>query len=724
MPVTPTRCRICESACGLLATVEDQTVTRLAPDPDHPLSRGYACRKGPAFTEVQNHPRRVTRPLLRPEGWRAWEHPPPLGPTSWEDTLTAVGTRLSTIADAHGPDSVGLFLGNASGHSLGAVLGGEALRGGAGTRKTYSALTLDNSEMFVVLEQVMGNPMASFLADYEHADLVVLIGTDPVASQPSQIQSRPGAIPHLLDRARDDQLIVVDPRRSDTARRASLHLRPRPGGDAAMLAWLVREALASPAHRRKAETDPLLRPGELATLAKAMGPFDVGRAAAATGLSPDELRGLRDHLLAAERPLVWSGLGVLLGPDGTVGYWLTVTLQALLSGIDRRGGYLHQRGAIDLPTLTARIGTKGSDPALRSRIGGFPAVLGTVASATLADDVLTPGEGQLKALVVVGGNPAVSLPDTVRAQRALSSLDLLVCVDLFVNDTGALADAVLPAATGLERDESALHTGPQRPEALLAVDRAVTHPRGDCRTDWRILLDLCRAAGWAPFGSRLADLGLKATGIGPLGIGQAANLLSPLPWRAVAQQPGGAEASRPALGQLRERGTDHQDGRLHLAVPSFLAALAGTLGADCMPNPAGPGHPLQLVTSVRPVETMNSWLHHTKGADRRAPVARLHPDDLAALGTPERIRLRRPDDDALFVDVAAVADDGMRRGVVTLPYGWGHHTDAIGAGEDGPRGVNANVLVATNRLEPFTGQPLSNSQWVLASAHASPEPEG
>ena len=724
MPVTPTRCRICESACGLLATVEDQTVTQLAPDPEHPLSRGYACRKGPAFAEVQNHPLRVTRPLLRPEGWRSREHPPPLSPTSWEGTLAAVGTRLSGIAKAHGPDAVGLFLGNASGHSLGAVLGGEALRGGAGTRKAYSALTLDNSEMFVVLEQVMGNPMASFLADYEHADLVVLIGTDPVASQPSQIQSRPGAIPHLLERAREDQLIVVDPRRSDTARRASLHLRPRPGGDAALLAWLVREALASPAHRRAAENDPLLHPEELATLAEAMGPFDLDRAAAATGLAPHELQGLRDRLLVAERPLVWSGLGVLLGPDGTVGYWLTVTLQALLGGMDRRGGYLHQRGAIDLPALTARIGTRGSDHDLRSRIGGYPAVLGTVASATLADDVLTPGDGQLRALVVIGGNPAVSLPDTVRAQRALKSLELLVCVDLFVNDTGALADAVLPAATWLERDEIDLHTGPQRPEARLAVDRAVVPPRGDCRTDWCILLDICRAAGWAPFGSRLADLGLKITGIGPLGIGRAANLLSPLPWRAVANQPGGAKASLPALGRLRERGTDHPDGRLHLAVPAFLTALTGTLGADSMPEPARTGHPLQLVTSVRPVETMNSWLHHTKGADRRAPVARLHPDDLSTLGTPNRIRLRRPDDDTLFVDVAAVADDGVRPGVVTLPYGWGHHPDAIGAGEDGPHGVNANVLVATDRLEPFTGQPLSNGQWVLASAPAPAGSEG
>ncbi|MCO4774174.1 MAG: molybdopterin-dependent oxidoreductase, partial [Deltaproteobacteria bacterium] len=250
MSTHPTRCRICESACGLLATVEDGVVTRLVPNADHPLSRGYACRKGPAFAQVQNHPKRVTTPLLRgPDG---------LAPTTWDDALATLGPRLGSIAREHGPDSVGLYLGNATAHSLGAVLGSEALRTGVGTSKGYSALTLDNSEMFVVLEEVMGNAWSNFLADYDHSDLVVLIGTDPVASQPSQIQSRPGAISTLLERARADQLIVVDPRRSETAKRCSWHVRPRPGGDASLLAWLVREALASPSHRDRATTDALL----------------------------------------------------------------------------------------------------------------------------------------------------------------------------------------------------------------------------------------------------------------------------------------------------------------------------------------------------------------------------------------------------------------------------------------------------------------------------------
>ena len=704
MTDVPTRCRICESTCGLIATVEDGVVTRLRPNPDHPLSRGYACRKGPAFLEVQNHPDRVTRPLRRgPQG---------LEPASWEDAVTDIGARLRALHDAHGPEAIGVYLGNATVNSLGAVLGGEALRGGAGTTKGYSALTLDNSEMYVVLEQVMGNPFGSFVADYAHSDLVVLVGTDPVASQPSQIQSRPGAVSTLLERAKAGQLVVVDPRRSETAKRAE-HLRPRPGGDAVMLAWLVREVLTSAPHRARLDGDRLFSADDVGLLADAVASFDLERAARESGLTPTELTHLRDRLLAAERPLVWSGLGVLLGPDGTVGYWLTLCLQAALGGIDTDGGWLQQRGAIDFPRLMARTGTKGSDPDRRSRIGDYPAVLGSLASATLAEDILTPGDGQLRALVVVAGNPALSLPDAARAREALDSLELLVSLDLTVNDTGALAHWVLPGATWLERDEVDVQGGNQRMEAHLSLDRAVTPPRGDARPEWETLLAITRAAGWRPFGSLIADLGLRATGATPLTIARALTTFSPVSWRKLARDADGVTLPGSPLGGLRARGSDHPHGRLTLAVPHFITALHGRLGAD--PRPEG-DLALQLVSSVRPVETMNTWLHHSQGASRRVPVARLHPDDLAVLGGPETIRLRRPDDDTLFVDVDARADDGVRPGVVVLPFGWGHHEGALGAGPDGPRGVNANVLVGTDRLEPFTGQPLSNSRWVLAHA--------
>lgn len=356
--------------------------------------------------------------------------------------------------------------------------------------------------------------------------------------------------------------------------------------------------------------------------------------------------------------------------------------------------------------MFARLGVAGSNPEVRSRIGDFPAVMGTVAAATMADDILTEGPGQLRGLVVIGGNPAVALPDTPRAHEALGALDTLVCVDLFVNDTGTFADVVLPAATWLERDEVPVHTANQARRPHLEWTRAVVRPRGESREDWDILISLARACGKSPFGSALVDRALRMTGIGPAGIGRLAALRSPVRWGALRRADRGVQLDRSPLGTLRRRGTEHGDGKVRLAIPAFLDALRQHRP---LRRPAGAA--LQLVSSVRPKETMNSWMH-TGRAARRVPIARLHPADHAELGIGETVRLSRPDAPEHAVNVACVVDPGVRQGVVVLPFGWGHRAGAIGSGAAGPAGVNANVLVATDRLEPFTGQPLSNGRWV------------
>ncbi len=699
-----TRCRICESACGLVAEVDQGTVVRLRPDPEHPASRGFACRKGAAFAEIQNHPQRLVQPLVRDGELRT---------ASWDEALEWAGRALSDLQSKYGPESVGLYVGNAVAHSLGSVLGVTALHRALGTSKFYSSLSLDNSEMFVVLEEVMGNPMATFVADYAQSDLLLLLGTDPVASQPSQVQSHPGGVAEIIGRAKADALVVVDPRRSATARRASCHLRSRPGSDAALLAHLVQRALSDPHTRKRADADPLLRAEDLDALTAAVAPWSLDEAVAATGLTTEEVDRLGDRLLAAERPLVWCGLGVLLGPDGTVGYWLTLVLQAILGGLDREGGWLQQRGAIDLPSLFARLGVPGRDPNLRSRIGGYPAVLGALAAATMADDILREGPEQLRGLVVIAGNPAITLPDTPRAREALDALEVLVSVDLFVNDTGTRADVVLPAATWLERPELAVHSANQARRPHLQLSPAAVPPRGEAREDWQILVDLARATGGRPFGSVAADLALKWTGATPITIARAANLLSPVGWKRLRGASRGVEVHKEPLGALRRRGSDHKDDKVHLAIPEFIDALRER--TDLGPPPTV-GLALQLVTSVRPVETMNSWMHTGPGA-RRAPVARLHPDDAAGLGDGGFIEVWRPDaPETSRVRIEFTRDEGVRPGVLVLPYGWGHDEGAIGSGEDGARGVNANMLVATDRLEPFTGQPLSNGQWVLVTS--------
>jgi len=610
---------------------------------------------------------------------------------SWAAVLEGVGGRLREIVTRHGPGAVGVYSGNAAGQSLGAILGVTAFLQGIGTKRHYSALTLDNAEMFVVTEACLGNPMSTFTADYLGSDLVLLVGTDPLSSQPSQAQSHPNGVRELLEVARRGDLVVVDPRRSTTSRKASLHLQPKPGSDVALLAFLVREVLS--AEPERARDDALLDEVDVETVRDAVDPWTVERAASATGLPQEALWALVDRLRHAHRPLVWSGLGVLLGPDGTVGYWLTLVLQSVLGGLDRRGGWLLHGGAADLPSLFTWTGVRGYDPDNRSRIGGFPSVLGTWASATLAQDILDPSEDRLRALVVVGGNPARSLPDSIRARKALASLELLVVLDLRPSPTTEIAHAVLPARSWLARAELPLHQSATRRRRDLLYTDAVVGSVGESRDDWDILIDLTRAAGRRPFGNGLADAILRVTGIGHRGIGLAAlaarapRSASILPW-----QKRGLFSNAQVIGALRARGTDLPRGRVRLGIPAFVEAMNHSPGR--LP-PESDLPLLQLISSVRPLDKMNSWIQ-----GRTAPPSLLHPDDVAEIGS-RRIRIRRPGTRDWPLSIAVQPDDSVRRGVLVLPWG-------------DPR-LDANAVIGTDHLEPFTGQPISNGSWVEAS---------
>jgi anaerobic selenocysteine-containing dehydrogenase len=628
-------------------------VVALRPDPDHPVSQGYACRKGTTFHErVAGHPERVLRPRLRDgSGWRD---------VPWEEALATLGARLRAIRVAHGPEAVGLYSGNAAGHAFGTVLGLAAFQRALGTTKHYSCLTLDNSAMFVVAEQVFGNPMATFVADYERSDLVVLAGTDPLESHASQSQGHPRAGIHLRDRARQGQLLVVDPRTSVTAARASVHLQPRVGTDVFLLTWLVREALDA------VRPDPLLDEADRAALRVATEGFSRDRAARVTGLASSALQALRDRLLGAQRPLVWSGLGVLLGPHGLLGWWLTLCLQAALGGLDRPGGWVLQPGVVDIPRWAKRIGLRAHD-GVRAPIDGWPAILGTLPAATLPRDVLRDAPDRLRALVVVAGDPLLALPDASAARAAFEALDLLICIDLRSSATAELAHALLPATTWLERDESAVHTGNQRPVPHLRLDRAVVAPPGEVREELSILTDLCRASG-APLAHRLAARALSALG--------ATGVL-----RALAAV-GGVSGPRLTAGVLGAathgvlRAGHPAIARPRLAVPAWCDALRA------LSDPAPDG--LRLITSVRPVGAMNHWLR------RGDPVpARLHPDDWPH--GPGPALLRGPGGD---LRVEVVPDPTLARGAVVMPFG--------------DRRRNPNAVVGSADLEAFTGQPLSN----------------
>lgn len=640
MAEIPTTCRICESACGLLADIRSDGSVSLAPDPADPHSRGFACVKGTRFGQhVQHHPDRLSRPWV--DGREV----------TWDEAMTTIRSRWRASIERHGLQSAAIYSGNAMAHSLGGVLAVSSLQRALRTPRHYSCLTLDNSEMFVVAEQVFGAPMTTFVADYDNTDLLVLLGTDPLSSQPSQAQSQPRAGHVIRDRARAGQLVVIDPRRSQTARTADTHLQPRPGSDVFLLAWLVRRVI---------ESGRSVRPlDEQRALAQATLGFDRTRVADQTGLSEQQLDRLAARWLGARRPLVWSGLGVLLSEHGTLGWWLTLTLQVLTVGLDNPGGWRWRPGPLSLPRWLSRFGPPGRDPNVRAR-SGHPAILGTLAAATLPDTILSD-EAPIRSLVVFGGDPLNALPDTERARAALESLDLLISVDLFRRGTAAMADVVLPAASWLERDELAVHIDHQRPVSHLRLDRAVLAPGDDVRSDWAIAVALGECIGRGPFGLPMSGRSIYRR-FTPTGLAQLACKLARIRIPGIGNRPDGDSPNRQQ--PLPEA---------QLAVEELCRALA-----------ALPDRPraLRLVTSVRPSAKMNHWLG--------GPVpstAWVHPE----LGPEGPGRLVGP---AGAMQVELRHDPALRPDVVVVPFG-------AGPG-------NPNHVIARDALEAFTGQPISN----------------
>ncbi len=576
--MTPTVCRICEAHCGLLAEVEAGVVTRLSPDPEHPLSKGYVCPKGPRFVHVQNSPKRLLRPRWRGQG------------VSWDVALARVAEGLVRPA---------IYLGNPGSQSLGALVGVERLRR-ALAAPLYTALSLDNAAQIVVAEGAFGNPLHTFVSDYDGSDLIVLFGTDPLSSQASQMQSNPGAV-HSLLRARE-RLVVVDPRASMTAKAAAWHLAPRVGTDVFLLAGLLR-ALGSPL--------PVER-------------FTSEFVEATCALPAGSVVRLADRLRSARQPLVWSGLGVLLGPHPTLGAWLTLAVQEAASW---PGGWRRQPGAVPVARLAPFS-------RLRARTGRPPEVLGALPSGELAGAIEA---GEVRSLVVVAGNPLVSFPDSERIHKALSSLDLLVFIDQMENETGRLAHALLPAATWLERNEVDLPFAALKPVPHLQYLPAVVPPRGEARPDEDILGALARRAGGWPWPSAmvLARLAVATT--------------APFSWAKLLAAPRGLNGKSAGPGP-----------RPRLDDPARLAELAALA-----PPPPG----LRLITSIRPPTTMNSWL----GSAQR--TVRAHSDDLPGA----RVRVIGP---AGSLELDAVADDTLARGTVVVAYGSGSHNANVLIGGD------------------------------------------
>ena len=469
-----TFCRICEVHCGLRVDFDAEgAITSIRPDHEHPVSQGYVCAKGTRFLEVANHPERLMHPLVRqPDG--TYQQ------VSWKEALDYFKERIRPILKTSGPHAIAMYLGTPAIHNTLGALAYLGLAHALGTRNLYSAGSQDNDSKMVASRLVHGNEWIGPIMDLEHADFALLFGTNPAVSQGTYMHLRGGTTAFDRFKKRGGDMVIVDPRRTESVERWGGHVPIHPGTDIFLLLALLHEL------RDLARPNP--RVSGLDELLKLAAGYPAERAALLTGIPLERIRELASSIRQAERATFFLSVGVNQGPFGTLS---SVALQALayLSGnFDQEGGLLFQPWGVVLGWL---VHLKPQ----RSRIGAYLSNAGGLPAGILPDEILTPGDGQIRALIVMSGNPLTSAPDETRLRQAFQHLDLLVCIDLFQNQTGQQADLLLPATTWLERFDLGLWNAMFTEAPFLESTSPMRPAPEACRPDWQILIDLSVAAG-------------------------------------------------------------------------------------------------------------------------------------------------------------------------------------------------------------------------------------
>jgi anaerobic selenocysteine-containing dehydrogenase len=740
-------CPFCEATCGLAVTVRGTDVVSVRGDDEDVFSHGFLCPKSQGLKQLNEDPDRLTRPLVRRDG--------ELVEASWEDAFAEVDRGLTGVLEAGGRDAVAVYLGNPSAHSLGPMIYGPAFLKALGSKNIYSASTVDQMPKQIAAGLMFGAGLSVPVPDIDRTDYLLILGANPLVSNGSLLTAPDMRGRIRAIRERGGKVVVIDPRRTRTAREASEHQFIRPGTDAAFLLGIVNvllgEDLADPRlaeHAAGAERIP-----ELAE------PFEPEAVAPLCGVAAEDIRAIARELAAAERAAVYARIGTTTQRFGTLASWLVDVINFLTDNLDREGGAMFPFAAVGQRNAAGR-GPHGKGIKVgrwASRVRGLPEVLGELPVAGLADEIATPGKGQVRALVTVAGNPVVSTPDAGALERAIETLDFVVSVDIYVNETTRHGDVILPAPEPLAKAhyDFALYQ--------LAVRSVANYsppilPRAEGQPDeWETVLRLAAiAAGQGPdadldawdgivlrtvIGRQVGLPGSRVEGRDP---GELVDALEPrrgpervLDFMLRAGPFGDAFGTDPEgltlakleraphgvdLGPMRPRIPDvlrTPSGKVELApeeivadVPRLRAEVEAATGAN-----GDRANGDMVLIGRRQLRSNNSWMHNlpalVKGKDRC--TVWVNPVDAGRIGLEDGSPARLTSDTGELTAPVEVTDEIMP-GVVSIPHGWGHDGPGIRMRVAADHaGVNSNLLAPTE-VDPLSGNAVLNGIPVKVAA--------
>ena len=686
-------CVLCEASCGLQVTLgPDREIKDLRGHAHDPLSRGHICPKAFALQDIHDDPDRLQRPLRKIDG--EWVQ------VSWHEAIEHVARRLHEVQSEHGRDAVGVYLGNPNVHSLGALTHNLQLVRTIRTRNVFSATSVDQLPHQVVAWMLYGHQFLLPVPDIDRTDLLVLIGHNPMASNGSL-----WTVPDFPQRRRDlaargGRMVVIDPRRTETAKVADEHHFIRPGTDAFALLAVLRELLAK-GDRAAAYVDGLDRVRE------AVEPFTPEVAESVCGMRAAAIVDLAEALWSAKRAAVHGRMGLSTQAHGVVGQWAVQLINIVTGNLDREGGTMLSSPVIDI--IGKGIIGPGKLGHRRSRVRDLPSMGGELPVSVLREEIETPGEGQIRAMVTVAGNPVSSTPAGDRLGEAFAGLDFMVAIDFYLNETTRHADVILPPTAPLERDHYDLifHTLAVRNTARFS--EALYEPAAHQRHDWQIARDLTlallRERGKRPTLQQQARLRLSPRRQVDLLLRTGSPRTSV---RRLARTPGGLDAGA-HVSRLPGR-LWTKDRRVDVAVETVLEqvrALAEAVADDATWRP----EPDELLLiGRRHQRDNNSWLHNaprlTRGRSRHHLL--MHPDDARKRAIEDGMRVD-VSSSAGRVQVEVALTDDVMPGVVSLPHGYGHDRDGVAMTHArGLPGVSINDLTDPSRVESVSANAVLN----------------
>ncbi len=696
-------CNLCEAICGLEIKLENGQIKSIRGDKQDPLSKGHICPKAVALQDIYNDPDRLRGPIERTaDGWRK---------ISWKQAFDTVAGKLKDIQHSYGNNAVAVYLGNPTVHNLEALLFGAEFLRTLRTRNRYSATSVDQLPEQLVSLKMFGHGLLIPLPDLDRTAFHVIFGANPVVSNGSMMTA-PGVARRLRAiRERGGRLVVIDPRRTETAEIADLHLFIRPGSDVFMLLAMLHvvfdEKLQSPG--RVADFTTGL--DDIEKLVKDYPPESV---ASITGVEPETLKTLVRDFCAAESACCYGRIGVSAQQFGSLAQWLITVLNIVSGNLDTPGGTMFSKPAFEILSA-GKAGRKGFADHF-SRVRKLPDFNGEFPVATLAEEMTTPGEGQVRALVTNAGNPVLSTPNGERLEKALESLDFMVSIDIYLNETSRHANIILPPLTSLERSHYDVVFQALAIRNGAKLSRPVFRPGKGQRSDLQIFTEL----GWRMQGGhwlQRAGGWIRKEILQTLGsewvirrrLKQGPYSAQGLDLNALKKNPHGIDLG-PLQACLPER-LFTADRKIHLAPEIFVSELknlSGFLAAEEM-LARPPAFDLQLIGRRDP-RTNNSWMHNSrrlvKGKNRC--LALIHPQDAASRqlvdGDVVRVSSR-----VGSIRIPIAISDEMKPGVISIPHGWGHGAEGINLGvAQQHAGVNTNLLTDHEFLDSLSGNAALN----------------